>query len=31
LYTGVELGHIIKEEYRLRVLKDVVAEEDIRV
>jgi len=29
LYTSVELGPIIKDDYRLRVLKDVVAEEDI--
>jgi hypothetical protein len=31
LYTSVELGLKIKDEYRLMVLKDVVAEEDIWV
>jgi len=28
-YTSVELGLIIKDKYRLRVLKDMVVEEDI--
>ena len=28
LYASVELGLIKKDDYRLRVLKDVVAEED---
>jgi len=31
LNTSVELGLIIKDECRLRVLKDVVAEEDVWV
>jgi hypothetical protein len=30
-YTNVKLGLIIKDKYRLKVLKDVVAEEDIWV